>query len=663
MADYYLDHGAYPAYAATPTWPVGGTPSAQDGDGKATGIAASATAHLDFTGITASAGHTVVIAGVTLTCVASGATANQFNAGSGATLATNVASAINAATNTVSASASAFTPQLRDFCYGRVNGNKCEIMTRAGSASFNHASNSAMAITTSGMAAPTIVQFVNGTSGAWGYLWNATSSFLPSAKTIGAYGVGMANENTNGRLLAGTAPVAGDIVWMRANNREFNPGAAATVYLYQPLSLVLDASNVKWGDTSGKTFKIRGTGTSSALTMSWRAISAAGDYLAYFASTVYGSLMIYNETTTGSGNAPLTITNGPCTNIAIHFENVEFADLSASSQLYLQNQYQVVNNRSWMFRNCKFRWSRSNAVYGFLTIAGTLAGSISMIWDGCAFVFDALSQVHPGIINAHSISGGVTSFRLMNSVCSSASDVAAFTRYNATTYAVNCIADNLSGFKLSLATQMGLFSMLSTNAYAGAQEGAYVLQQNIGPKKGFRLETPCAILDWIPDANYPGLRSYLPDGTLWSWRTVWSATANHYAGVQGVEIVTLNKQAPASDAVRTVTTELLMDPACLAGSTNKTVEMCVTYTNTSDAQITETTYPTLAMLASATSIASSTAAWTKNGYSGYSAGKLTLTTAQAVKSGTDIAVSIRLRAPSPSGTTSSLFIDPEVDIA
>lgn len=662
MADLYLDHGAYPAYAATPTWSIGGTPSAQDGDGKAIGIAASATASLDFTGITASAGHTVVIAGVTLTCVASGATANQFNAGSGATLATNVASAINAATSTVAAGASAFTPQLRDFCYARVNGNKTDIMTRAGSALFNHASNSSMAITTSGMTAPTIVQFVNGASGAWGYLWNA-ASMLPSAKAVGAYGVGMANENTSGRLLAGTAPAAGDIVWMRANNREYNPGVAATLYLYQPLSIVLDASNVKWGDTSGKTFKIRGVGTAAALTLSWRAIPGTGDYLAYFASTVYGSMMIYNETSTGSGNAPLTITNGPSTNIALHFENVEFADLSASSQLYLQNQYQVVNNRSWMFRNCKFRWSRSNAVYGFLVTSGTLGGTLSMVWDGCAFVFDGLSQVHPGIVNAHAIASGITSFKLQNCSCSAASDVAAFTRYNATTYTVNCTSDNLSGFKLSLATQMGLFSMLSANQYAGMQDGAYVLQQNIGPKKGFRLETPCSILDWIPDANYPGLRSYLPDGTLWSWRTVWSATAAHYAGTQGIEIVTLNKQAPSSDATRTITTELLMDPACLSGATNKSVEMCVTYTNTSDAQVTETTYPTMSMLASATALASSTAAWTKNGYSGYSAGKLTLTTTQAVKSGTDVAVSIRLRAPSPSGSTSSLFIDPEVDIA
>ena len=185
----------------------------------------------------------------------------------------------------------------------------------------------------------------------------------------------------------------------------------------------------------------------------------------------------------------------------------------------------------------------------------------------------------------------------------------------------------------------------------------------MGPKKGFRLETPCLILDWIPDANYPGLRSYLPDGTLWAWRTVWSATANHYSGSQPIEVVTLNKQAPATDAVRTVTAELLMDPACLAGATSKTLELAVAYTNTSGVQVTETTYPALAMLTSGTALASSTAAWAKNGFSAHVAGKLALTTSQAVKGGTDIAASIRLRGPSPSGTTSSLFIDPEVDIA
>ena len=663
MADLYLDHGAYPAYAATPTWPAGGTPSAQDGDGRATGLAASAQASIDFNGITASAGHTVVIAGATLTCVASGATANQFNAASGATLATNVAAAINAATNTVASGVSLFIPQLRDFAYARATGTKVEIMTRAGSADFNQATNTFAGITTSGMTAPTIVQLNGGASGAWGYLWNATASFLPSAKAIGAYGVGMANETASGRLLAGPAPSAADVVWMRANNREYNPGANATLYLYQPLSIVLDASNAKWGDTSAKTFKIRNTGTSSNMTISARAIAGTGDFLTVFASTAYGALMVYNETTTGSANAPLTFSNGPSSNMAMHIENVEFADLSASSQLYIQNHYQVLNNKSWAFRSCKFRWSRSNATYGQLATSGTLAGSVSMVWDSCAFIFDGLSQVHPGILNVFGIYGGITSFKLMNSSCSAASDVAAFTRFNATTYTLNCIADNLTGFKLSLATQIGLFSMLSTNQFAGAQEGAYALHQNIGPKKGFRLETPCLILDWIPDANYPGLRSYLPDGTLWAWRTVWSATANHYSGTQGIEVVTLNKQAPATDAARTVTAELLMDPACLAGATTKTLELAVAYTNTSGAQVVETTYPSMALLASGTAIASSAAAWTKNGFGAYVAGKLSLTTSQAVKGGTDVAASIRLRAPSPSGSTSSLFIDPEVDIA
>lgn len=669
MADYYCDHGYYLPFTTTPTWANGGAPDPVDGDGLSTGTAVCAQATIDFTGITAAAGNTIGICGATLTCVASGAAANQFNAGSGTTLAANVASAINAATSAVSKGASTGQPQLRMFAYARVKSgaaNVVEICTRAGSALYNYAyPNAAMAITSSGMTAPTITQFAGGASGPWGYLWNTTGTFGPSSLAIGVYGLMGINGNATGRLLAGPASLTqSDMVWVRCNNRDVNPAATVTLNIVPPVNVTFDGSNVKWGDTSGKTFKIRNTGTTIQLTINWNNTAAAtGEYDNYMGATVMDCAQIVNETVGTGANAHLILANGPSVSTSVWLDRMAIRDQSVSSFTYIQNSYQVSKSKNWYVEGCKFSFSRSDYTRGLLEIAGSLAGTVAMVFEGCDFNFDALSTAHPGLLNCHGASAdGAATFKLVNCRASAAVAVAPFQRRSNLSSGYSCYASNLTGFKLP-AAYAGLFSAFSAARSVGGVENGYSMNQNIGPKKAFRLETNSFVTDWIPDQGYPTLRSTLPDGTYWSLRTVWSASTNHYSGPAGIECMTLDKRAPNDvDATRTITLEGMMQSSNLALAKNTDIDIIVTYTASDGTVNMQRTYPAGGLMVTGTALSTSTQPWTKNSFGDYSAFKISLTTTKQVAKGTDINVSLYLHTASPNGSSSAVFIDPEVDI-
>ena len=153
MTNYYVQHGLYGAYSSAPSWGV-----AQDGDGLAMGAATPAVASLVINAV-AAVGNTIAFMGLTLTAVASGASGLNFNVGAtvGAQ-ADNLATCINALTSLVSAATSPQTPQARNLLYARgptlgAPAGTLQIMTRAGSALLNQASNAAVNITATGWSA------------------------------------------------------------------------------------------------------------------------------------------------------------------------------------------------------------------------------------------------------------------------------------------------------------------------------------------------------------------------------------------------------------------------------------------------------------------------------------------------------------------------------
>lgn len=187
MAIKYCDHGAYGAYATTPTW---GVP--QDGDGLAkTASTASATAQIVFTGVPSG---TVSVCGVTVSPTW-GTTADSA--------ADGLAAAINASTVSVTTSDFVSGVQLRNavFARGPAGGapaGTCQIMSRHGSSLFNGQVAIAHSLTNVDAVGSALL-FTGGVSGCWGYILN-DAPIWPQAITRAGYGV-----------LAGMPPLAGSL--------------------------------------------------------------------------------------------------------------------------------------------------------------------------------------------------------------------------------------------------------------------------------------------------------------------------------------------------------------------------------------------------------------------------------------------------------------------
>ena len=138
MASWYIDHGCTLYPTTYMSVPVGAGSFPQEGDGEANGLGttpAVSVATMNFSAATAAAGATIVIMGATLTCVASGAVANQFNAGTGTTLAANIATSINAATaNPTTTTGGIATPHLKGLVWASAASGVLTVYSRIASA-------------------------------------------------------------------------------------------------------------------------------------------------------------------------------------------------------------------------------------------------------------------------------------------------------------------------------------------------------------------------------------------------------------------------------------------------------------------------------------------------------------------------------------------------
>lgn len=200
-----------------------------EGDGLARNPStAAAVVTIDMSSAVAAAGNTFLVAGAVLTCVASGAGANQFNAGSNSTLVANLVAAINRAANTVTVAPAAdgwYPHKVQDAVFARANPTntkQLQIMTRAGSAVYNGNTNFQVTYTgITGLAGP--YQFAGGVSGCWGIFINPVTAW-PSSLNPYFYGVA-------GSILplAGTRK-AGDRIVCRSHSKL----AGSTVVGFDP---------------------------------------------------------------------------------------------------------------------------------------------------------------------------------------------------------------------------------------------------------------------------------------------------------------------------------------------------------------------------------------------------------------------------------------------
>lgn len=641
MADFYCDQGGYPDFVEPPAWGV-----AYDGDGQGSNVASVATASIDFTGVTASA-NSLGVMGVVLTVTGA----------SSAALASAVVAAINASTTAVSAGTSYTRPQLRDLVFARVNpGNSSgvQLMTRAGGVQLNHAVNSNVAITTAGMTgAPVITQFDGSTSGAWSQFITKIT-VLPSAKTKTNYGIGFNNLSASGSLLCSPRKLTtSDMVWVRARNQIIYTSESGGTF-YSPMRMVIDANNEIWPDTLGKKFYC-GCGPIEQQQPSYAVMPGTGESVIDFklAANARGACIVYVKNNNTGNYRQFTIASYSGNGGYYDYENVMFHDDSLGSggtgMRPIVKHWQSGGHTLHRFSNCDFRWSRTGSFSTLNGFDGTTYNTMDISFQGCKFIFDALSGVHPGLIEGHdNIDWMQVTFK--DCICQSAGIVPP-TKVLPTRSTLRAV--NLQGFTPGA---LGLFGN-----FPNAIDGSFSVQQIVGQKKQTRIESSCALIEWVPAGGFPTYRAFMEDGTYWAWRLTWSNAPRLFYGDMPADQVILTKRSPATDAVRTVTLEILVPPEA-AGVHNRQIGMTLGYVGADGVLYSQTTQPAMSWRKTPTALAESTAPWVMNAYSSYLKRKLTLTTQNAVKGDVDMVATVQFLNVAPNAS-SFVFVDPEIEIA
>jgi len=635
MADFYVDHGAYATnIGATPTW---GVP--QDGDGTAiTAATAAGTVSVDLTSITSNAGTVSVF----------GSSAISFAASSGATLATNIAAAINASTLATSLAALPGNNQVRNTVFARATDATLEVMCRAGSASLNVLGVVWGGTWTAGP--PSNLTFAGGSGGCWGWLINPAAIGVSSSIAVAAYGMMVSKP------IAWTAtPVQLDTTWARTASGKTITLPAGTTFnrpnVGFPLNLLFD-SNLQWTGDSGTgvvrvTIKPNNSNfvyfrpeNSGGVTtpVSYSAVMLGGLEIAADIST-YAATLAFFDAMTGvfSGrNLRFVEAAAPASNSTVHL------NLSALQSVRL--------------RNCEVDFStypRATLQNGpKITFGGSSGGNFE--WIGGRFRVkltgtpgDTYGLVIPGY-------GSNLDIRIEDVAFStdSAYSVKLFTTSlsvaNSTTYFVT--AKGCSGLALDAAA-LGIQSSATHNNPA---RNAAVNFIGAGTGRHQRYEARNGIAEWNPDAvpAYPKLSATQFDGTIYSVRLFWLGTATGSLTNAHTHGYTSSRINRLTDGVRTITQQLAIDTT--REINRKNIALRVTYTGTDNVSRSEWTLFTQDPTTSA-------APWTGLGnWANFAARKLELTTQVAVKQFTLIDAEVMLLGPAPGGTgNTDVFVDPE----
>lgn len=644
----------------TPAW---GVP--QEGDGtSSTAATASAVASWDLSAATAAATATVSILGATLTCVASGATNNQFNAGTGTTLIDNLVTAINRAANTVVTVAQATgweTPKIQDAVFARRTGNNLEVMTRAGSATYNGLT----AMTHVGLTGtvPANPTWSGGSGGCWRGVFNHRATIWPSAVAIGGYGIWGARRPIAGAMLDG------DIVKVRANktitlptntNVTWTMAAMGSVSL--PVRFDID-TGVTWpADGSTPVFKITEAFTSNT-SMNWL---CAITTFAHIKGSKYAS---------GQRNLVLEATgNGPSIpTISVGFVGaairIDYLDLycpgtptaSPGPISSCSAQFKAVASafQGSIFYGCRIVQPGQNKGSGYGMVLQGTNSPIKAHFIDCDFIvtapqtawtdgfgqFWASGSQNRIVFDSCRFTGFVTGSKLNSAAAPGSSPHAAFLR--------NC---DLGGITL-----LGPYYLSS--AYGDLGEagltGLYVSSQY--GNREFFIERPGKMMvEWMAAKGRPTLNALLPDGiTHWQIYAVTgtvAATGTRHSDVADIPLI--KKLMPASgdlaEAPRTIKVNFLLEStlAWHKGSISAivsymAVDGTINVTDTYDADF--------------SALDTSTAAWSSTSWNGqtWSKKELSVTTPLSVKEKTEVSVQIRLHE-AVANDTLGVIIDPEL---
>lgn len=692
MANWYCDHGCtlYPtAYMSVPT-NSGSFP--QEGDGKASGTGttpAVSVATMDFTSATAAAGATLAVHGATLTCVASGATTNQFNAGSGSTLAANLVSAINAATQAPTVTTGGISsPYLKALVWASASGAVLTVYSRIASTDLNQSVNASCTLvcgaTGNWTSPPATTNFSGGVSGPWSLAFNKTAltaGINASISAIGTYGAWVATMMGN--------PAAGDLLHMRTGRSSADITitiTAATTITMRTIGSATSYLEIRfdngtiWNDgNSNGRFIIDVNTTSVNFTLT------PNGYLYWHGQMVSGTLVtnggqcnvafLWSASNT-SGNIGLIAVGANYGTRHTVFEGTEISDSGVgvyNGTVWKLGGASGTNNpyTPVMFSNCKFGIDRSTSGLFLNTTNGSTVDAID-----CLFAYGGAVTYTQAIIPTTPT--GPTGIRLVRPK---------FTGGGGGHHAVLSVSSTMSVQAYSLIIEdpvdMGQFIVSDSAAsicgrITGSTSGSigqtdHAIGQfltSTGDDRTFIIDTPRRLLEWRP-ASFPttGL-STLDDGTAFSVRFnvphtgLATGLVTSMCPVKGIRQIATNTLGDSASL--TLTEHILIDASYGGSSYTPTdAEWWIegTYVSSVDSSIKRFT-----TRGTGTNLTSDSQSWSATTYSPFSGASRTYSkwkieaTLTNVKNNTDVAIYL-VCAKQPSVMNEWCFIDPQFQLA
>lgn len=652
MAEYYCDISAvgneYQAYAATPTWGALSTdkPLPMDGNGKAGPghSAAVAIAEIDVSSASVAATNTLTIAGAVLTAVASGAGANQFNVASGSTLATNLVSSINAATNTVNSGSSVMVPRLQDFCFARVKpgaSSVVQIATRLAGSDMNQATNSNTNITTSGWSvAPTITQFAGGADGPYAYLCNNATVFNKAAL---AYGLWFAAAN------APSDPGASDVIHVRSkrsgSNLSFSYSAGGThTATWKTRNYLYDDGTIWSSDNGTLTMTFKNTNASS---VSSAFTTANGSAPTHVSRSKYNLDLQLGVTASVTGTYTALAAGGASTKIV--YKQNKFTETSDTTSTV--TQIALASDGASSVAGLGFDLQDNYVTHRgtskkALNIAQTGSTSLRARLNGTVYEVAAATGAigTPIIVSGSGVSGIVEwiggEIKDSNGVYSCVMPFSA--------------AVGASNLKLVLDGVVGVTDPSVGWTVSATVDSTLIWNAPEGTNKGFRIERPDYVVDWKGDGTFPYCGAKTLQGTDWSHRVTWNSIPSI---TNAVTVLRLSRFYRSAAASKTATIELLIPDAITVYDDE--LELRVAYMDSSNVWRIETVggLRGKSLQSSRTALSSSATSWS-NPPASHSAKKIALTTAQSIKQNSEVFVTLSLCASrSP---TKTIYASPDV---
>jgi len=620
----------------------------QEGDGTAsTAATASATISADLSAATAAATNTISIMGAVLTCVASGASTNQFNAGTGTTLIDNIVTAINRTTNTVTVAAQATgwaTHKLQDVVYARRTGNNLEIMTRAGSSTYNSST-----VATSGLTGGTFgpYTFSGGSGGCWGWQVNFRAAMWPSAQSSVTYGIFAANKTIAGVMNAG------DIVKVRANktltlapNANASIATAAMGTAIAPVRFDIDDGTVWSADGSTPVLRWYQSNSSGAYYYRWWHSSTT--YM-HVKAVQYGSgqrnFVLESAGTSGAASPGLGYA-GP-----VRYENIDVIATGTSSVPVVSAiGFTTPAGHATTAFNCRLKWPG-----GANTIISTSSYINRLELYKCEF--DATGAV--------TAATGV----LTNTVGTVLFDSCKFTGFVAQSRLLpsGTTANSLESFHMFRNCDMGNIDIRGPNYLAAATtelaagtRGLFMSSQYGNGE--MVIDRPGRYYaEWVASRSRPTLSAKLLDGTTpWSIFAVPTTTAANIGRNSPVDLPRIGKLIPTNalltEGVRTITVNFLLESTL--SWTKQDISILVDYQSPSGELNVIDTYD-----ADGGALTTSTAGWSSTSWNGQTWLKkeFSVTTPVAVKADTQVGIYVRMHS-SVSADTLGIILDPEIVI-